>query len=67
MTMIRFLSGPLSSFVSNLSDGLYSDKCIDCKSCLNNMLVKDDQQSCTQLIFRCFSVKRIVIKTLIRI
>ena len=48
----RFMSGPLSSLVSNLSDGLHSDKCTDCKSCLGYMSVKDDQ-----LIFRCFKCK----------
>ena len=45
----RFMSSPLSSLVDNLSEGLHSDKCTDCKSFLDYMSVKDDQ-----LIFRCF-------------
>ena len=43
----------LSNLVHNLSEGLHSDKCIDCKSCLDYMSVKDDQ-----LIFRCFECKK---------
>ena len=63
----RFMSIPLSSLASNLSDGIYRDKCTCCKSCLDYMSVKDDQQSCTQLIFRCFKCKKTIIKTLIKI
>ena len=39
----------LSNLVDNLSEGLHCDKCIDCKSCLDYMSVKNDQ-----LVFRCF-------------
>ena len=39
--------------VDNLSEGLHKDKCIDCKSCLDYMMFKDDQ-----LIFRCFECKK---------
>ena len=49
----RFMPSSLTSLVCNLSDGLYSDKCTDCKSCLDYMPVKDDQ-----LIFRCFKCKK---------
>ena len=35
--------------VDNLSEGLHSDKCTDCKSC---------RRSCNQLIFRCFDCKK---------
>ena len=42
----------LSSLVNNLSDGLYNDKCTDCKSYLDYMFTKNDQ-----LIFRCFECK----------
>ena len=49
----RFMSSSLSSVVDNLSEALHSDKCADCKSCLDYMSVKDDQ-----LIFRCFKCKR---------
>ena len=48
----RFMSNSLSSFVDNSSEGLHSDKCTDCKSCLDYMMFKDDQ-----LIFRCFECK----------
>ena len=44
----RFMSSSLSSLIDNLSEGLHSDKCTDCKSCLDYMITKDDQ-----LIFRC--------------
>ena len=54
----RFMSSSLANPVDNLSEGLHRDKCMDCKSCLNYMSVKDDQQSCTQLIFRCFECKK---------
>ena len=54
----RFMSRSLSNPVDNLSEGLHNDKCIDRKSCLDYMSVKDDQHSCTQLIFRCFKCKK---------
>ena len=46
----RFMSTSLSSLVKNLSDGLYNDKCTDCKSCLYYMSAKDNQ-----LIFTCLN------------
>ena len=49
----RFMSSSLSSLVDNLSERLQSDKCTDCKSCLDCMITKDDQ-----LIFRCFKCKK---------
>ena len=49
----RFMSSSLSSLVDNLSEGLDSDKCTDCKSCLDYMIIKDDQ-----LIFKCFECKK---------
>ena len=48
----RFMSSSLSSLVDNLSEGLNSDKCTNCKSCLDYMITTDDQ-----LIFRCFKCK----------
>ena len=45
----RFISSSLSGLVDNLSERLHSDKCTDCKSCLDCMITKDDQ-----LIFSCF-------------
>ena len=47
------MSSSLSNLVDNLSEGLHSDKCTDCKSCLDYISIKD-----TQLIFRCFECKK---------
>ena len=47
------MSSSLSNLGDNLSEGLHCDKCIDCKSCLDYMSIKDDQ-----LIFRCFECKK---------
>ena len=44
--------------MNNLPDGVHNDKCTDCKSRFDYMTTKDDQQSCTQLIFRCFACKK---------
>ena len=49
----RFMSTSLSNLVSNLSEGLHNDRCIDCKYCLDYMTTKDEQ-----LIFRCFRCKK---------
>ena len=48
-----FMSTSLSNLVSNLSEGLHNDKCLDCKSCLDYMTTKEEQ-----LIFRCFRCKK---------
>ena len=47
------MSSSLSNLVDNLSEGLHSGKCTDCKYCLDYMMLKDDQ-----LIFRCFECKK---------
>ena len=57
----RLVSNSLSSLADTLSEGLHCDKCIDCKSCLGYMSVKDDQ-----LIFRCFGCKKNYKKDLIK-
>ena len=44
----RFMSSSLSNIVHNLSEGHHSDKCTNCKSCLDYMTTKDEQ-----LIFGC--------------
>ena len=49
----RFMPSSLSNLIDNLSEGLQSDTCTDCKSCLNYMTTKDDQ-----LVFRCFECKK---------
>ena len=51
------MSTSLPILVNNLSDRVYNNKCIDCKSYLDYMSIKDYQQSCTQLILRCFKCK----------
>ena len=48
----RFMSSSLSSLVDTFSEGLHSDKCTDCNSCLDYMITQDDQ-----LIFMCFECK----------
>ena len=50
-----FMARSLTSLVDNLSEGLHKDKCIDCKSCLDYMIFKDN-----------LSVKRITKKKLIK-
>ena len=47
------MSTSLSNLVSNLSEGVHSDKCTDCKSCPAYMIIKDIQS-----IFRCFECKK---------
>ena len=42
------MSTSLSSFVDNLSERVHSNKCSDCKSCLDYISFKHDQ-----LIFKC--------------
>ena len=49
----RLMSTSLSNLITNLSEGLYNDRCIDCKSCLDYMTTKDEQ-----LIFRYFRCKK---------
>ena len=54
----RFLSTLLSSLVDNSAAGLHSDKCIDCKSCLEYMSANDNQWNFIQLILRWFECKK---------
>ena len=49
----RFMSSSLSNLADNLPEGPHSGKCADCKSCLDYMIIKDDQLS-----FRCFECKK---------
>ena len=39
----RFMSSSLSNLVDKLSEGLHSDECTDCISCLDSMTTKDEQ------------------------
>ena len=43
----------LSKLVDNLTEGIHSDKCINCNSDISYMKVIDET-----LIFRCFNCKR---------
>ena len=52
-TKYRFMSTSLSNLVDNLSEGLHSDKCTDCKLLFDFMSIKDNQ-----LIFKCFGCKK---------
>ena len=47
------MSSSLSNLADNLSEGIHSNKCTDCKSCLDYMKTKDKQ-----LIFRYFEFKK---------
>ena len=47
------MAKPLSNLVDNLSEGLHSEKCADCKSYLDCMSIKNDK-----LIVRCFECKK---------
>ena len=47
------MSTSLSKLVDNLSEGLHNNRCVDCKSGLDQMKTKDEK-----LIFRCFSCKK---------
>ena len=47
------MSTLLSKRVDNLSERLYNNRCVDCKSCLDYMKTKDEK-----LLFRCFSCKK---------
>ena len=55
------MSTSISNLVGNLSEGLHNDRCIDCKYCLDYMIIKYEQ-----IIFRYLGVKRITKKTLIK-
>ena len=46
------MSTSLSKLVDNLSEGIYNNNCIICKSSLDYMKIKDEK-----LIFRCFNCK----------
>ena len=47
------MSSSLSNLVDNLSEGLLSDQCTDCKFCPDYMTTTDEQ-----LIFRCFECRK---------
>ena len=55
------MSTSLSSLNNNLSEGVYNDKCTNCKSCLDYMTTEDEK-----LIVWYFRCKKIMKKTLIK-
>ena len=57
----RFMSSSISNFVDNLSEGIHSDKCNNCKSYLDYMTSNNEQSFLDVL-----SVKRIIRKNLIK-
>ena len=54
----RFMSTSLSKLVDNLSEGLHNNRCVDCKSYLDYMIIKDGTKNSERLIFRCYSCKK---------
>ena len=55
------MSTSLSNLLDNLSEGLHSDKCTNCKLHLDYMSITDNQ-----LIFKCFKCKKGFNKELIK-
>ena len=64
LTALHLCLNSLSSFVDNLSEGLYNYKCDDCHSYLNYI---KKTKSNNKLFFKCFDCKRMIKKTLIKI
>ena len=46
----RFMSSSLSKLVDNLSEGIHSNKCVDCNSCLDYIKIKS-----TDLLLKCIN------------
>ena len=46
------MSTYLSTLVDNLSEGLHNNKCLNCKSCLDYIKIKNEK-----LILKCFNCK----------
>ena len=44
------MSSSLSKLVDNLSEGIQSNKCLDCKCCLNYIKIKNKK-----LLLKCFN------------
>ena len=50
----RFMSMSLSKLIDNLSEGIYNNKCADCKSCLDYMRSSKNEKL-IKLILKCFN------------
>ena len=55
---LRFMSTSRSKLVDNLSEGLHNNRCVDSKSCLDYMIIKDGAKNSERLNFRCYSCKK---------
>ena len=47
----RFMSSSLSKLVDNLSEGIHSNKCLDCNSCLEYVRITKNEK----LLLKCFN------------
>ena len=47
------MSMPLSKLIDNLSEGIHNNKCVDCKSCLDDIKTKNEK-----LILKCFNCEQ---------
>ena len=54
----RFMSTSLSKLADNLSEGFHNNRCVDCKSYLDYMIIKDGAKNGERLIFRCYGSKK---------
>ena len=50
----RFMEMPLSKLIDNLSEGIYNNKCADCKSCLDYMQSTKKEK----LILKCLNCEQ---------
>ena len=53
-----FMSSSLSKLVDNLSEGIHTNKCIDCNSCLHYIKIKNKK-----LLLKCFNCNACYRKT----
>ena len=52
------VSTSLSKLVDNLFEGLHNNRCVDCTSYLDYMVIKDGAKNSERLIFRYYSCKK---------
>ena len=56
------MSSSLSKLVDNLSEGIHSNKCVDCNFCLDYIKIKNKT-----LLLKCFNCNAYYRKNLIKI
>ena len=49
----RFMASSLSKLVDNLSEGIHNNKCVNCNSCLDYIITKNEK-----LILECYNCKQ---------